>query len=249
MISASALTAIGPPSRVAKWLARDRVLEIVSTQGKLVPGLPAVRAIVADSSNAVTSALGGRSNPPGALVFDLEHWQFSPTSEQAAPFSAEQMVVGLVARHPGTTLVMSPALDLTKTLLPSAGVTNSAGYLSLDLAGGAARALADFAGLGIVDIQAQSLELDPAAYASFVSSAVNQARAQDPHLVVIAGLSTSPPVGRPTLSELLADIKATDRQVQGYWLNVPRPGAHCPSCGPFDPALAAELLSSLVRNG
>jgi hypothetical protein len=29
-------------------------------------------------------------------------------------------------------------------------------------------------------------------------------------------------------------------------LNVPRPGAHCPSCGAFDPTLAASLLNALA---
>ena len=55
----------------------------------------------------------------------------------------------------------------------------------------------------VIELQAQSLERDAAAYASFVSTATSQAVAANPGVAVLAGLSTNPP-GAPVDGQHLA---------------------------------------------
>jgi hypothetical protein len=235
---------MGSPTQLSGWLNQDTVFEIGPVRAAAT--VSTVSTQVADSVESAAQQLG-RKPPPGALIFDLEHWAFSPLSEQQHPLAAEESVARAAAQDPGTVLILAPALDLT-TVFQTMGPKASA-YLRLHLAGDAAMALARAHERGYVDVQAQSLELDPAAYGAFAKSAVQQVRAAAPGVAVLLGLSTSPSVGSPTLADLIADVNATRAYVRGYWLNVPKPGPHCPRCGPFNPALAAALLAALARPG
>jgi hypothetical protein len=246
IISASALAAMASPSELSRWLAGGRLLEIVSPGGQLAAGIPATMTISAGSYQAASSVVVGGGLGVGALIYDPEHWQFTPLAEQENPFAAEKLVVAKAASRPHLTVVLAPALDLTSVLPASPGSKASAAYLQLALAAEAGRALAGGQVPGFVELQAQSLELDPSAYAAFVHAAVAQVHSVAASLPVLAGLSTAPPVGTPSLKQLLADVSETEGELAGYWLNVPRPGAHCPSCGAFDPTLAASLLNAIA---
>jgi hypothetical protein len=63
--------------------------------------------------------------------------------------------------------------------------------------------------------------------------------------MVLAGLSTNPP-GAPVDSQhLTAAIRATRFMVDGYWLNIPGPGARCPTCNAPRPDIAIRTLRAL----
>jgi hypothetical protein len=248
IVSATALSAMARPSQLTRWFAGDQVLELVSAGGHLVVGVPAKLTLSVGSYQAASAALIGTDLELGALIYDQEHWQFTPLPEQENPFAAEQQVVAQAAvSRPHVVIVLAPALDLTRVLQTSPGATAADAYLQLGIAANAGRALAGGQVSGLVDVQAQSLELDPRSYAAFVRAAAAQIHSVAPNLPVLAGLSTSPSVGLPTLEQLLTDVRDTAGQVAGYWLNVPRPGAHCPGCGAYDPELAASLLAALAH--
>jgi hypothetical protein len=90
---------------------------------------------------------------------------------------------------------------------------------------------------GVVEIQAQSLERAPQTYRAFVRAAAAQARAANPHVTVLAGLSTNPP--GPVVS-------SQQRGVAGFWLNVPGQGPRCPACNAPRPDLARQLLGQFA---
>lgn len=244
IMSDTAIAAMGGRSRLASLLAGDTVFDVGAKVGASKG--PTIPTLVAASVPSAEAALR-REPPPAALIFDLEHWAFSPLAEQADPLKAEDQVVAAAARDPSTILILAPALDLSQVLGGPDNISAASAYLKLNLAADAATALAHGVGEGYVEVQAQSLELNSSAYGDFVRAAVRQIVSADPSAKVLAGLSTSPPSGTPTLSELIADVRSTESLVQGYWLNVPRPGPHCPRCGAFDPGLGRSLLEALLK--
>src|SRR5579859_328076 len=98
----------------------------------------------------------------------------------------------------------------------------------------------------VIELQAQSLERDAALYSSFVRAAADQARAANPHVHVLAGLSTNPP-GDPVISwQLIEAVRATRTIVDGYWLNIPGRGPRCPTCNPPQPRVGIDLLREFL---
>ena len=73
-----------------------------------------------------------------------------------------------------------------------------------------------------------------------------QARQSNPKVLVLAGLNTNPNGQRVTADDILRAIAATRGVVDGYWLNIPRPGIHCPRCNDFRPDIAIEVRRRLV---
>jgi hypothetical protein len=113
-------------------------------------------------------------------------------------------------------------------------------FLNLRLAGPMAKIA------NTVELQAQSLERDPEAYASFVHAAAAQARADNPNVTLLAGLSTNPP-GTAVSSQQLTDaIVASRPDVDGYWLNIPGQGPRCPTCNAPQPELGVAVLSTVL---
>ncbi len=68
-----------------------------------------------------------------------------------------------------------------------------------------------------MDIQAQALTLDQAAYTRFVAAADTQAHSANPYVIRLAGISTA----YGTAQQMAGAAQAVD--VGGYWLNVPGP--------------------------
>ncbi len=148
------------------------------------------------------------------VMYDPESWPDTPHAEQVDPCAAMQSF-GQLAHSLGYRAIQTPARDLA--LVPNASEPRQAGenitawYLRTGMAGCAARH-AD-----MVDIQAQALTLDQAAYTRFVGAAGTQARAANPYAIQLAGVSTK----YGTAEQMAVAARSVD--VGGYWLNVPGP--------------------------
>lgn len=178
------------------------------------------------------------SRGEAAVLYDDEDWSLTPQAQQRDPGKYEAEGYRL-ARADGVEFIAAPALDLVHVLDPDGSGPLAQRFLNLDVIGEAAR-YAD-----AVDIQAQSLE-GTAQYASFVTAAARQARAANPDVTVLAGLSTNPS-GRAVGSSVLAqDANAVRGVVDGYWLNIPSAGTACPQCGTADPQAAVPWLEQLL---
>ncbi|HEV7207120.1 MAG TPA: hypothetical protein VGN54_00105 [Mycobacteriales bacterium] len=251
LLSASptaASTALPPPH---VWLVADQPLgQLLQSPGAagrlraartydlLAPGAPS-RAGVGSPTAVFTSAAAlAASVAAGRLpaqvrtvLYDPERWAFTPRAEQVAPFAAVRQAAAAAHAH-GLQLIVSPALDLMGVAGPGGG-PYWRGYLAAGLAAGVALAGAD-----VVEVQAQSLEANPAAYAALVTAAAAQARAARPGVLVLAGLSTGPTGVRVVPRTLPDAVRAVSGVVDGFWLNVPGPGAKCPRCSAPSIALA-----------
>ncbi|HXZ99324.1 MAG TPA: hypothetical protein VEK76_03150 [Candidatus Binatia bacterium] len=247
LVTAEAVREMSRYGDLSSWLAGDTVLEVVSQGATPVPGFAAQPVVSFRSYQAFSAAVSSGAIPTWArlALLDLEHWTFTPLTEQENPSDYETVFVRLARSH-GLTPILAPGLDLTQTLAPGSASPEAA-FVALGLPAEAAQALAG--GPGYIDLQAQSLEGSSTSYSSFVTEARAQVTSTDPSAVVLAGLSTNPSAGPVDLTELSSDVSATRSLVAGYWLNVPSPGAACPGCGPANPQLGALLLQAEVGHG
>lgn len=165
------------------------------------------------------------------VMYDPESWPDTPPAEQADPCTAMQSF-GQLAHSVGYRVILTPARDLA--LVPGtanprqAGEDISAWYLRTGIAACAAR-YAD-----VVDIQAQALTLDHAAYTHFVTTAARQVRGANPYAIPLAGVSTV----YGSAEQMAAAAEAV--QVKGYWLNVPGPNPDFGKAVAFLKLMAAQ---------
>jgi hypothetical protein len=192
------------------------------------------------SFTSMRSAINnGRLDPSiRAVLYDNEDWQFTPSREKADP-------AGYIARaaslaHANQLMFISaPAVNLASTTASGSGQRYDA-YLTQNLAASAAK------NADVMVIQAQGSERSVPTYASFVQRAAAQARAANPGVTVLAGVSTNPsgpPVDAPQLASAIQSIRGS---VNGFWLNIPEPGSFCPGCGNARPDLGIDVLHRLV---
>lgn len=181
----------------------------------------------------------GFARGAAAVLYDDEDWSLTPKAQQRNPGEYEAEGYRL-ARARGVVFIAAPAMDLVRVLDPAGTGTVAQRFLSLDLIGQAAK------DADIVDIQAQGLE-GSAQYTSFVIAAARQARAANPGVKVLAGLSTNPSGRAIAASVLTADAESVRGSVDGYWLNIPSSGTACPSCGTARPKAAVPWLEQLLR--
>jgi hypothetical protein len=238
------------------WLLTRSVLNqlvldpaaVSELNGKLVyellqPGQPPLPRVVAEpvvtiaSAAALESAVDAGKVPSGTfgVQFDPEAWVFTPAAEQRNLVHVATEAAAAAHAH-GLRLIVAPAIDLSTVLDSNSRGPEWRQFLDLDLVGRMAK-VAD-----VVELQAQSLEQDTSVYTAFVHAAAAQARAARPGVDLLAGLSTNPPGRATDAQELMADIRATRSTVDGYWLNVPSPGAQCPTCHAARPEIAAQVL-------
>jgi hypothetical protein len=193
------------------------------------------------SVDDIRSALALNAPFPGlkGVMYDYEKWRFTPENEQRNPGRSVKDAADLVHAR-GLLFLAAPAVDLVPVLAPDSDrERQDDAYLSLGLAAEAARC-AD-----VVDIQAQRFQNDPERYGSFVRAAAAQARAANPKVIVLAGVSTQPG-GRDTSADaILRAIQATRDVVDGYWLNIPEPGEMSPKVRTFRPDIALDVLRRL----
>jgi hypothetical protein len=180
----------------------------------------------------------GFSRGAAAVLYDVEDWALTPKAQQQNPAKYEAEGHRL-ARARGVVFIAAPAMDLVRVLDPNGSGTVAQRFLSLDLIGQAAR------NADVVDIQAQGLE-GSSQYTSFVTAAAAQAKAANPDVKVLAGLSTNP-AGRTISAAVLArDAESVRGAVDGYWLNIPSSGTACPTCGTARPQVAVRWLEQLL---
>jgi hypothetical protein len=192
------------------------------------------------SYQGITSAFTNGSLPGKykALIYDNEHWQFTPVNEQVDPIYYEQLAANLAHAH-GMLYVATPATDLVAATGTLVNNNEADTYLARNIAGNTAR-YAD-----VIDIQAQNLETNLGNFVHFVTTAAGQARLANPKVKVYVGLTTNPSGQQLTGSQLFTPYSAVTSYADGYWLNIPQAGAYCPKCGTANPAAGLYLLQSV----
>jgi hypothetical protein len=202
----------------------------------------ALRTVTFASYQTMEKQLAGPGLPAGtaAVLYDNEHWSATPAAEQRDPAKYEELAANLAHAH-HLLLISTPATDLTDVLAPAQS-NHYAAYLRLGLAAGAAR-YAD-----VIDIQAQGSETSLSTFTSFVKKAAAQARAANPHVIVLAGISTNPSGQHVSSAQFTSVYNAVRAYVNGYWLNIPAQGTACPKCGVPQPQVALLLLQALARS-
>jgi hypothetical protein len=235
-----ALAQVAAEPGIREPLRGARLCQLLGAGQEPLPDLGAVPVLTAGSVDKLADAITGGQLPAGtrAVLYDPEAWPFTPGDEQRDPVLATARAAELAREH-GLRLFVAPALSLTNVLAPGKA-PRWRRFLDLGLAESLARS-AD-----VIELQAQSLERDTDSYASFVGAATAQARAANPRVRVLAGLSTNPPGAPVHLEHLTEAVRATYGTVDGYWLNIPRPGKHCPTCNPAQPGLGIELLRGIL---
>jgi hypothetical protein len=180
------------------------------------------------------------------VMYDDENWSMTPLDEQQDP--AQYMADFVATAHDnGYQAIIAPSPDITTAMSCfDSAKPNWENYLgSCGIPALVAKANAD-----IFEIQAQPYEnvtgtgSNCGCYRWIVSDAVSEARAIDPQIGVVAGLS-SDPEGQVTSGETLyTDTLHTQSLVSGYWLNLPQKGQECASCtSTGEPQVAAEYLT------
>lgn len=240
MMTRDALSTMLSASDVGSRLQHREIYEILQPGQQPLAGVNAVPVVTVSSVAGLQTALADHQVPAGgAVLYDCENWSFTPASEQRDPVQAATEAASL-AHANGLKFIVAPALDLMTVLAAHTPGQDWQRYIRLGLAGAMAK-VAD-----VVELQAQSLERDPGTYASFVSEATAQARAANPRITMLAGLSTNPPGTVVTSSMLTAAIASSESDVDGYWLNIPGPGPRCPDCNAPQPQIGATVLGDVL---
>jgi hypothetical protein len=241
VLTATDLRQVESDPRARRVLARGQIYEIVGeTIPKAATGdLAAVPTADFKSVADLEQALKTNRLDPAirAVVYDNESWSFTPLDEQRHPDAAMARAARLV-RSSGRTFISAPGTDLAGRLNKKAA-SPLAAYLAEGLAGAAATSG------GILDIQAQVAERDPAQFRRFVTAAAAQARAANPTIRIVVGLTTESslgPVSGDDLANLMAPLVG---QVDGFWISDPTSGPFCPNCGPSRPDVVRAALGLL----
>jgi hypothetical protein len=149
------------------------------------------------------------------VMYDPENWPATPRSERLDPVTAMTTFAAIAHTH-GYEVIITPHPSLVTvpgaTCVQRGGESVEDAFLRCDIAGEAA------VDADIVETQAQYLEADPARYASFVSATAAQARAANPKVLVLSGLSTNF-VSSPV--QLYAAWAAVAGTVDGHYLAIP----------------------------
>ena len=243
IISQTALSLLGQAgltkAQVQTLFGNRRAYLTGTTTAPLVSG--ALRTVTFTSYQSMEKQLAGPGLPTGttAVLYDNEDWSATPAQEQRDPAKYEELAAKLAHAH-HLLLISTPATDLTDVLAPTQS-DHFAAYLRLGLAASAAR-YAD-----VIDIQAQGSETNLSRFTPFVKAAAAQARGANPHVIVLAGISTNPSGQRVSSAQFTDAYNAVRADVNGYWLNIPAQGTACPRCGTPQPKVAVHLLQTLAR--
>jgi hypothetical protein len=240
MLTRYALGQVAADPAVRAGLRRSSVYQLLRPGQQPRPWAGSAAVVTFPAAGALRQAVTGGRLPPGAraVLYDPEAWPLTPVTEQRDPAGAAAEARAAAKGH-GLALIVAPALNLT-TLRGGGPGARWQRFLRSHLAAAVA-AVAD-----IVALQAQSLERDAAVYERFVREAAAQARAANPHVRILAGLSTNPPGGPVTSGQLVTAIRAVRGMVDGYWLNIPGRGPRCPACGPPRPAIGRAVLAAVL---
>lgn len=203
------------------------------------------RAVHTASATSLKQVARDVRDPAAVIIlYDPEAWKYTPIGEQRDPVAAACSAAAAAHRH-GKRLIVAPAVDLVRVLAPDAAGPGQryATFERLKLASGMARC-AD-----VYEVQAQGAEADAAKFRHFVQVEAHQARAANPRILVLAGLSTNPSGHRVSARQVYTAVESVRDSVDGYWLNIPAGGGACPRCGAPQPQVAAELLRLMGHGG
>ncbi len=168
------------------------------------------------------------------VMYDPEEWDATPLNEQQHPIEAMQAFAS-AARSAGYRVVLTPHPNLVG--VPGAecqarsNETMQAAFLRCGILAAAAEE-AD-----VVEIQTQFLEGHTQIYAAAVRGLTRQARAVNPDVVVLAGLSTRFTLDARTL---LTAWVAVRNVVDGHYLAIPQG---------IQPWVAARFLELVAATG
>jgi hypothetical protein len=219
IFAANALSEVEAASpSLARALGADQVFEVVDPGESPLAGLDATLADhVYDSAQVTSEVKGGLPNGARWSLLDQESWHLSDRYARQHP-AADAKKAASVLKAARDGMISAPAIDLESDL-----PCHESLYLcfeSQDIIGSEA------AVSQAVDIQGQSLELDPAEFRGFLKTEVAQARAANPGVTIFAGISTSLASGHPTAAELERDVSAAESAgADGLWINIPGDGA------------------------
>lgn len=218
--------------------AKTFVMATPAQLGKLPPRCHPTATFPSYMGFKKTVESGGLDPRYQAVIYDSEDWSFTPVEEKADPAKYYALFAALAhARH--LLFLATPATNLAKVLDPGLAGGKYDDYVRLRVAAAAAR------GADIYEAQAQGAEMSKERYRDFVVAAAAQARAANPEVLVLAGLSTNPTGQRPDAEQVFEAVLATAATVDGYWLNIPGRSPYCPRCGRPQAALAVELLKKM----
>jgi hypothetical protein len=140
-----------------------------------------------------------------AVMYDPEGWAATPIEERRDPVTYVHRFVSL-AHDRGYFAIVTPHPNLVEvpeaSFARAAAETREDAYLRSRIAEESARHTDAF------EIQAQRLQNDPDAYRDFVARTAAQARAANPGIVVLSGLSTHP------------GYAATPQMLHAAWMSV-----------------------------
>lgn len=188
------------------------------------------------------AALDGVVNDPdaSAVLYDPEGWQMTPPEEQRDPAAAACRAAPIVHAH-NKFLIVTPATNLVRFLAP--GSIADGQRFAIFAKTGVAGKIAPCA--DVYEIQAQGAESDVGEFQQFVRSVAQQARTANPHVVILAGISTNPMGRRVSAKDVFKAVQSVRTDVDGFWLNIPAGGKFCPTCGEPQPKVAIDLLQML----
>ncbi|MDA8374416.1 MAG: hypothetical protein M0Z91_09280 [Actinomycetota bacterium] len=234
MIASGALRLL---SASARQVIESNAQNLVIYQPTQTPAaMAAIPVATFRSFAALSSALAAGTLSPRFkyVLLDLEAWRFTPQNEQADPAHYYVEAARLLRQH-GLKLIAAPGTNVYS----HSSTLRGRNYQRM-LASGIFDVVAPHA--AIFSIQSQSLEFEPSVFASYVSQAASALRSANPAIAVFAGISTNPPAGTATTSQLADVMKSVSSVVKGFWLNVPQPGPSCPNCKELNVAAANGLL-------
>jgi hypothetical protein len=241
MLTRAALAQVAKEPAVLAGLQRSRVLEILRPGQKPLAVAGALPVVTFSAVSDLDQAVSGGQLPDGtrALLYDPETWALTPRTEQLNPAGAARRALDIAHAH-GLSLIVAPALNLATASPAPGGGPRWRQFLRLHLAGAIAKVT------DVLELQAQSLERSTSTYAEFVREAAAQARAANPRVAILAGLSTNPPGAKVTSQQLAAAMHATRGIVDGYWLNIPGRGPRCPTCNSPRPDVGRAALRAVL---
>ena len=212
VIGGPATLVLGPPAPAAAAPAGQ------AAEPARPPGRASLGAVFT-SYEMFRQALARGQIPDGvkAVSYDPELWAATPAREQVNPVGYMRLFAR-AARQAGYTAILVPGRDLM--LVPGARCgqrpheTIDGAFLRCGLPAAAARLAPVF------EVQVAPEELNPSRAAAFTEACARQARAANPHVAVLATLSTVP-LGHPATGGQVARAAAAIRPfVQGFQLNL-----------------------------
>jgi len=173
------------------------------------------KAWASEEAFAADLAAGRIASSVRAVMYDPEAWDATPLDERLHPVAAMRRFAALghlngyeVVLTPHPNLVAVPGGECTA----GPEETQDMAFLRCGILTAAAR------DADVVEVQAQWLETDAAAYERFVSIAAARARAAHPGVLVLSGLSTNFTTDPAVLFRAWLAVRGV---VDGHYLNVP----------------------------